>query len=183
MRKSRIALTLLAALTASFQTFASSDIESCQWGSSHCLIVSPPVLDVANDTRDNLLRLVSESKPVTLALQPVPADMTRSRSFYFGYHDDTSTLPASPAATTGDLPAALESQIAALGLDNSVLGVATMPQDQAENRHVSNTLRRSLTSMPHSLLMLHSPQSSAVNWPLPVWVYPTLANPVSGRRH
>lgn len=140
MHKSRIALTVLALVSASSQAFASSDIESCQWGSRNCFIVSPPVLDVVNDTRDNLLRLVSETKPVTLASQPVPADMTRSRSFYFGYHDETSTIPASPAAATGHLPDALESQITTLGLDNSVLGVATMSQDEEENRHVSNTL-------------------------------------------
>ncbi|HBQ79582.1 MAG TPA: hypothetical protein DD850_09885, partial [Erwinia persicina] len=88
MRKSRIALTVLASLTVSAQAFASSDIQSCQWGSSDCFIVSPPVLDVTNDTRDNLLRLVSEKMPPSLLAQPVPQDMTRSRSFYFGYHDE-----------------------------------------------------------------------------------------------
>nr|WP_197094791.1 hypothetical protein [Erwinia sorbitola] len=140
MRKTRIALTVLASLTASFQTFASSDIESCQWGSTDCFIVSPPVLDVTNDTRDNLLRLVSEKKPVTLDSQPVPADMTRSRSFYFGYHDATSSAPASPATPADALPAPLESQIAALGLDTSVLEVAKMSQGEEENRHISNSL-------------------------------------------
>lgn len=141
MRKSRIALTVLASLTASFQTFASSDIQSCQWGSSDCFIVSPPVLDVTNDTRDNLLRLVSETKPVTLASQPVPGDMTRSRSFYFGYHDEAPPVPAPTLATSADpSPSPLESQIAALGLAASVLETVKLSLGDEENRHVSNTL-------------------------------------------
>lgn len=138
MRKSRIALTVLASLTASFQAFASSDIQSCQWGSSDCFIVSPPVLDVTNDTRDNLLRLVSETKPVTLASQPVPGDMTRSRSFYFGYHDDAAAVPtAAPSASI--VPSPLETRIAALGLSANVLETTKLSLGDEENRHVSNT--------------------------------------------
>lgn len=139
MRKSRIALTVLASLTASFQTFASSDIQDCIWGSQGCFIVSPPVLDVTNDTRDNLLRLVSETRPVTLASQPVPEDMTRSRSFYFGFHDDTAAVPA-PTASVTPSPSPLESQIAALGLPANVLETAKLSQGDEENRHISNTL-------------------------------------------
>nr|WP_166653725.1 hypothetical protein [Erwinia rhapontici] len=140
MRKSRIALTVLASLTASFQTFASSDIEACMWGSKDCFIVSPPVLDVTNDTRDNLLRLVSETKAVTLTSQPVPQDMTRSRSFYFGYHDDAAPAAASPAATEDTLSATLQNQIAALGLNDSILKVTPMAPGEEENRFVSYTL-------------------------------------------
>ncbi|MFK8257656.1 hypothetical protein ACFL9S_07705 [Erwinia sp. AnSW2-5] len=139
MRKSRIALTVLASLTASFQTLASSDIQGCIWGSKDCFIVSPPVLDVTNDTRDNLLRLVSETKPVTLASQPVPEDLTRSRSFWFGYHDDAAPAPT-PAASVPPSPSPLESQIAALGLAANVLETAKLSQGDEENRHVSNTL-------------------------------------------
>ena len=140
MRKSRIALTVLASLTASFQTFASSDIQDCQWGSSDCVIVSPPVLDVTNDTRDNLLRLVSEKKHATLPAQPLPEDVTRSRSFFFGYHDAQPTAATSPAVTEDALSATLQGQIAALGLNSNILKITPMAPGEEENRFVSNTL-------------------------------------------
>lgn len=140
MRKSRIALTVLASLTASFQTFASSDIQDCLWGSKDCFIVSPPVLDVANDTRDNLLRLVSEKKPITLSSQPLPQDITRSRAFYFGYHDQAASAPAGPAATLPAQTSPLVAQFAALGIEPAVLETAKISQGEEDNRHISNSL-------------------------------------------
>lgn len=140
MRKSRIALTVLASLTVSVQAFASSDIQSCQWGSSDCFIVSPPVLDVTNDTRDNLLRLVSEKMPPSLLALPVPQDITRSRSFYFGYHDEVTPAASSPVVAGDPLSETLLTQIAALGLNDNILKVTPMAPGEEENRFVSYTL-------------------------------------------
>jgi hypothetical protein len=106
-------------------------------GEPGLFLVSPPVLGVANDTRDNLLRLLDEQKGFSSLRQPVPTDITRSRDFYFGMHmldydppvdDDSDTTP-------GEDP--LSQQIATLGLDAEAITHLTALQDENENRFVS----------------------------------------------
>lgn len=133
----RMALAIGIALTASVDAVASSDIDSCQWGTEGCVIASPPVLSISNDTRDNLLRLVSEQKSFAVPLQPLPADIRRSRSYYFGQH--INDWPQPVAATASPLPPVLDTQIAALGLDSSAMQAAQQAQRDRENRNISNS--------------------------------------------
>lgn len=79
-------LALFLTLSASGQALASFDDDSCRWGTEGCVLEGTPVLEPKNDTRDNLLRLLSEQKSFPLPIQAVPADVTRSRQFWFGRH-------------------------------------------------------------------------------------------------
>lgn len=115
IKRSRLALGLCLSFTASAPALASSDIDSCTWGSSGCFVTSPPVLGIDTDTRDNLLRLVDEQKGFLPLRQPVPQDFTRSRSFYFGVHHDDTTAPT---ATSEPISSddTLRQQMKALGI-------------------------------------------------------------------
>lgn len=115
IKRSRLALGLCLSFTASAPALASSDIDSCTWGSSGCFITSPPVLGVDTDTRDNLLRLVDEQKGLLPLRQPVPQDFTRSRSFYFGVHYDDTTAPTATAEPISS-DDTLRQQMKALGI-------------------------------------------------------------------
>lgn len=139
MRKKTIALFVLAPLMASFQTFASSDSFGCVWGTTGCYLTSPPVLGITNDTRDNLLRLVSEKKHLALPLQPLPADITRSRNYYFGAHDES---PIAVPTTTDSTPTAISSLkqlLTGMGLDYTPPATTQFDDEEAENRHISNS--------------------------------------------
>ncbi|CAO96976.1 Conserved hypothetical protein [Erwinia tasmaniensis Et1/99] len=138
MRKKTIALSMLAPLVASFQSIASSDGFGCVWGTTGCYLTSSPVLDITNDTRDNLLRLVGERKHLALPLQPLPADMTRSREFYFGPHEESFTA-APPTADSTPTTASLNTLLAGMGLNYTPPATSEFGEDEAENRHVSNS--------------------------------------------
>ncbi|WP_086871171.1 hypothetical protein [Kosakonia pseudosacchari] len=115
IKRSRLALGLCLSFTASAPALASSDIDSCTWGSSGCFVTSPPVLGIDTDTRDNLLRLVDEQKGFLPLRQPMPQDFTRSRSFYFGVHHDDTTAPMATAEPISS-DDALRQQMKALGI-------------------------------------------------------------------
>ncbi|PDO86670.1 hypothetical protein [Kosakonia pseudosacchari] len=115
IKRSRLALGLCLSFTASAPALASSDIDSCTWGSSGCFVTSPPVLGIDTDTRDNLLRLVDEQKGFLPLRQPVPQDFTRSRSFYFGVHHDDTTAPMATAEPISS-DDTLRQQMKALGI-------------------------------------------------------------------
>ncbi|WBU48317.1 hypothetical protein PF050_17885 [Kosakonia pseudosacchari] len=115
IKRSRLALGLCLSFTASAPALASSDIDSCTWGSSGCFVTSPPVLGIDTDTRDNLLRLVDEQKGFLPLRQPVPQDFTRSRSFYFGVHHDDTTAPTATAEPISS-DDTLRQQMKALGI-------------------------------------------------------------------
>ncbi|WP_373638377.1 hypothetical protein [Klebsiella quasipneumoniae] len=146
VRKTTFNLTLCALLVAAPQAFASSDIEDCSWSDTLCLLKGDPVLTPGNDSRDNLLRLLSEEKSFALPVQNIPADVSRSREVYFAYHPewDSAPPPAAPPAQSED--ETFTRQMAALNIDPAQV----MPADSAErlgtsdyeleNRFVSNTL-------------------------------------------
>ncbi|MGG8168403.1 hypothetical protein PGO42_16865 [Klebsiella aerogenes] len=146
VRKTTFNLTLCALLVTAPQAFASSDIEDCSWSDALCLLKGDPVLTPGNDSRDNLLRLLSEEKSFVLPVQNIPADVSRSREVYFAYHPewDSAPPPAAPPAQSED--ETFTRQMAALNIDPAQV----MPDDSAErlgtsdyeleNRFVSNTL-------------------------------------------
>ncbi|CAM3472903.1 hypothetical protein SB6095_00470 [Klebsiella quasivariicola] len=147
VRKTTFTLTLFALLVTAPQAFASFDIEDCAWGDPLCLLKGAPILTPDNDSRDNLLRLLSEEKAFALPVQDIPADVSRSREVYFAYHPawDSAPAPASP------LPAQHEDetftrQIAALNIDPAQVRLAQAAErpgasdNELENRFVSNTL-------------------------------------------
>ncbi|WP_196228489.1 hypothetical protein [Erwinia amylovora] len=139
MRKTWISLSILAPLMASFQTFASSDGFGCLWGTTGCYLTSPPVLDITNDTRDNLLRLACEKKQLALPLQPLPEDLTRSREYHFGNRPE---WPGAVPAATDNHPAtapSLNKLLAGMGLNFSPPAATEFDEEDAENRHVSNS--------------------------------------------
>jgi len=107
-----------------------------KWSDEHCLLKGDPVLTPGNDSRDNLLRLLSEAKSFTLPVQSIPADITRSRDVYFAYHPEWDDLE-DPAPAAVDKPAEespLNKQWAALQLEP----VETDQDGEQENRFVSN---------------------------------------------
>jgi hypothetical protein len=61
-------------------------MEDCKWSDDSCLLKGTPTFNPENDSRDNLLRLLSQEKSFALPVQSMPADITRSRDFYFAYH-------------------------------------------------------------------------------------------------
>lgn len=138
MKKSHLTLGLCLSFAASASALASSDMAYCAWSSPGCFLVSPPVLGVANDTRDNLLRLMDEQKGFSSLRQPVPTDITRSRDFYFGVHiDDNFDIPADDATDASQVEDPLSRQITTLGLDAEAINRLTALQNEQENRFVS----------------------------------------------
>lgn len=138
-RISPCATTLLLSLIVSNMAFASSDETSCPWGAPGCLIDSPPVLGIYNDTRDNLLRLLGEKAALSLPGQPVPADFTRSRDFYFGPHLDAwySFIPPAEQKTVQPAITAVKESLARLGLAD--IAPDYSDEGSLENRFVSMT--------------------------------------------
>lgn len=78
VRKTSLAFAVCTVLAGAPQAFASFDMEDCKWSDASCLLKGIPVLSPENDSRDNLLRLLSREKSFTLPVQSLPADVTRS---------------------------------------------------------------------------------------------------------
>lgn len=135
IRKTPLAFGFCALLAGAPQAFASFDMEYCKWGEDDCLLSGTPVLEPGNDSRDNLLRLLSEAKSVTLPIQPIPADLTRSRDVYFAFHPQWDTALRAVEMTTrqneNDL---LNQQMASLHVDP----IEFNHDGEQENRFVSN---------------------------------------------
>lgn len=136
VRKTPLAFALCTLLTAAPQAFASFDMEDCKWSDDSCLLKGTPTFNPENDSRDNLLRLLSQEKSFALPVQSMPADITRSRDFYFAYHpqwDEAAPQPAAALASAADSP--LSRQMAELNISADEINVNDA---ELENRHVSN---------------------------------------------
>ncbi len=138
VRKTPLAFALFTLLATAPQAFASSDIEDCKWSDDHCLLKGTPTFSPGNDSRDNLLRLLSQEKSFALPIQAMPEDITRSRDFYFAYHpqwdDITSPAAAAPEQNADDT---LTRQMAELHISADEV---IRNNDDLENRHVSNNM-------------------------------------------
>ncbi|MBJ9294955.1 hypothetical protein GHT40_11680 [Citrobacter werkmanii] len=135
-RKTSLAVALCSLLAGAPQAFASFDMEDCKWSDDSCLLKGTPTFNPENDSRDNLLRLLSQEKAFNLPVQSMPEDITRSRDFYFAYHpqwDETAPQPASAPASAEDSP--LSRQMAELNISADE---ANLNDAEHENRHVSN---------------------------------------------
>lgn len=136
IRKTSLAVALCSLLAGAPQAFASFDMEDCKWSDDSCLLKGTPTFNPANDSRDNLLRLLSQEKAFDLPVQSMPEDITRSRDFYFAYHpqwDETAPQPASAPVSAEDSP--LSRQMAELNINADE---ANLNDAEHENRHVSN---------------------------------------------
>jgi hypothetical protein len=135
-RKTSLAVALCSLLAGAPQVFASFDMEDCKWSDDSCLLKGTPTFNPENDSRDNLLRLLSQEKAFNLPVQSMPEDITRSRDFYFAYHpqwDEATPQPASAPASAEDSP--LARQMAELNISADE---ANLNDAERENRHVSN---------------------------------------------
>lgn len=136
IRKTSLAVALCSLLAGAPQAFASFDMEDCKWSDDSCLLKGTPTFNPENDSRDNLLRLLSQEKAFDLPVQSMPEDITRSRDFYFAYHpqwDETAPQPVSAPASAEDSP--LSRQMAELNINADE---ANLNDGEHENRHVSN---------------------------------------------
>lgn len=136
VRKTSLALALCSLLAGAPQAFASFDMEDCKWSDDHCLLKGIPVFSPQNDSRDNLLRLLSQEKSFALPVQSMPEDITRSRDFYFAYHPQWDEI-TSPAAAT---PEQRADDTLARQMDKLQIAAEEINADDTENenRHVSN---------------------------------------------
>ncbi|GJL46639.1 hypothetical protein TUM17580_26980 [Citrobacter farmeri] len=131
-----MALSFCALLAGAPQAFASFDMADCKWSDARCLLKGDPILTPDNDSRDNLLRLLSEAKSFAVPVQSMPADITRSRDFYFAYHpqwDDVDIRTDSPAQTQ-NTPDPIGQQMVTLQVEP----VEFNHDGEQENRFVSN---------------------------------------------
>lgn len=140
--KTVFALLVSACLAWSSQTLASSDENlACYWDFQGCLLQGVPILSPGNDSRDNLLRLANESHGFPLPVQSLPADITRSRDYYFAYHrqwDETDDLPpASPASS--HISVELKEQVSAFQLDLTEVLQLIKKNEWNYGRNASNT--------------------------------------------
>lgn len=136
VRKTPLALSFCALLASAPQAFASFDMADCTWSDARCLLKGDPILTPDNDSRDNLLRLLSEAKSFAVPVQSMPADITRSRDFYFAYHpqwDDVDIRTDSPAHTQ-NTPDPIGQQMVTLQVEP----VEFNHDGEQENRFVSN---------------------------------------------
>ena len=60
IRKIPFAVMLCTLMVNAPFAYASFDMEDCNWSDDRCLLKGIPVLTPDNDSRDNLLRLLSE---------------------------------------------------------------------------------------------------------------------------
>lgn len=67
VRKTPLAFALCTLLTAAPHAFASFDMEDCKWSDDSCLLKGTPTFNPENDSRDNLLRLLSRGKIICSA--------------------------------------------------------------------------------------------------------------------
>lgn len=148
VRKTTFTLSLCALLAAASQAIASSDIEDCSWSDEQCLLKGDPILTPENDSRDNLLRLLSEAKSFALPVQAIPADVSRTRDVYFAWHPEWDIAPPPPPTAPSEQreDETFTQQMAALNIDpaqampfGSAERLGTS-DDELENRFVSNTL-------------------------------------------
>lgn len=146
VRKTTFTLSLCALLAAAAQAYASSDIEDCSWSDELCLLKGDPILTPENDSRDNLLRLLSEAKSFALPVQAIPADVSRTRDVYFAWHPEWDSAPPPPAPPAQSEDETFTRQMAALNIDPPQVMVAGSAERlgtsdyELENRFVSNTL-------------------------------------------
>ncbi|QLY62048.1 hypothetical protein HV211_16875 [Citrobacter freundii] len=137
VRKTSLAFAVCTLLAGAPQAFASFDMEDCKWSDASCLLKGIPVLSPENDSRDNLLRLLSQEKSFTLPVQSLPADVTRSRDYYFAYHPQWDEISPPPA----DAPVQSKDDTLARQMAELQINVEETNADDTEheNRHVSNT--------------------------------------------
>ncbi|HEY4435356.1 MAG TPA: hypothetical protein VGN40_04220 [Lelliottia sp.] len=152
VRKRPILFTLFALLASSSSAFASFDMEDCKWSDDTCLLKGDPILTPENDSRDNLLRLLSEAKSFAVPVQSMPADITRSRDFYFAYHPqwDAISTTASPAGTEIQ-DTLLAQQLAELQIEPPQFASQSGYDEGQENRYVSNN-RQSVSQFISALM-------------------------------
>lgn len=136
VRKTPLALSFCALLASASQAFASFDMADCTWSDERCLLKGDPILTPDNDSRDNLLRLLSEAKSFAVPVQSMPADITRSRDFYFAYHPqwDDIDVRTDSSAQTQNATSPLARQMATLQVEP----VEFNHDGEQENRFVSN---------------------------------------------
>ncbi|MBJ9278455.1 hypothetical protein [Citrobacter amalonaticus] len=136
VRKTPLALSFCALLASAPQAFASFDMADCTWSDERCLLKGDPILTPDNDSRDNLLRLLSEAKSFAVPVQSMPADITRSRDFYFAYHPqwDDIDVRTDSSAQTQNATSPLARQMATLQVEP----VEFNHDGDQENRFVSN---------------------------------------------
>lgn len=136
VRKTPLALSFCALLATAPQAFASFDMADCAWSDERCLLKGNPILTPDNDSRDNLLRLLSEAKSFSLPVQSMPADITRSREFYFDYHPqwDEVDIPTPPPGDSQSKSSLIQQQMASLQVEP----VEFSHDNELENRFVSN---------------------------------------------
>lgn len=136
VRKTPLALSFCALLASAPQAFASFDMADCTWSDERCLLKGDPILTPDNDSRDNLLRLLSEAKSFAVPVQSMPADITRSRDFYFAYHPqwDDIDVRTDSSAQTQNATSPLARQMATLQVEP----VEFNHDGEQENRFVSN---------------------------------------------
>ncbi|CAK9884385.1 MAG: hypothetical protein XXXJIFNMEKO3_00770 [Candidatus Erwinia impunctatus] len=134
-------LVLVYSLTVSQQALASSDESSCTWGETGCVLESYPILNTSNDTRDNLLRLISEHNHVALPIQPKPDDLTKSRHFFFGSHinDGNSEIPNTESGVSVPVFFPVIEPLKSLGLESLTANYSGNESNFRENRFVSMT--------------------------------------------
>lgn len=136
LKKKALGLALLA--TISFRLSASSDMVSCQWGTPGCSLAGTPWLDVNNDTRDNLLRIVSAHKHFKLPLYPLPEDEKISREAFFGYHLNPATQSDAPPNNATADKAEMDKLNDALRRLGVTVPQAKWDSDQVDSRSISN---------------------------------------------
>lgn len=152
IRKTSLAVALCSLLAGAPQAFASFDMEDCKWSDDSCLLKGTPTFNPENDSRDNLLRLLSQEKAFDLPVQSMPEDITRSRDFYFAYHpqwDQAAPQPAAASAQSEDTT--LTQQLAALGIEPPSFANQNGYDNDLENRYVSNN-RQSVSQFIAALM-------------------------------
>ncbi|EFE08448.1 hypothetical protein [Citrobacter youngae] len=151
-RKTSLAVALCSLLAGAPQAFASFDMEDCKWSDDSCLLKGTPTFNPENDSRDNLLRLLSQEKSFDLPVQSMPEDITRSRDFYFAYHpqwDQAAPQPAAASAQSEDTT--LTQQLAALDIEPPSFANQNGYDNDLENRYVSNN-RQSVSQFIAALM-------------------------------
>ena len=152
VRKTPLAFALCTLLTAAPQAFASFDMEDCKWSDDSCLLKGTPTFNPENDSRDNLLRLLSQEKSFVLPVQSMPADITRSRDFYFAYHPQwDETVPQPAVAPVQSEDTTLSQQLAVLEIEPPLFAKQNGYDADLENRYVSNN-RQSVSEFIAALM-------------------------------
>ncbi|BDH47256.1 hypothetical protein TUM12370_33000 [Salmonella enterica subsp. enterica serovar Choleraesuis] len=129
-------LSLMVLLGTGMQAQASGDVVyTCQWGMDDCRLAGTPWLDVNNDTRDNLLRLVSAKRGFALPLYPLPADDRVSRDAWFGFHMLNGGAPVPEAEAPTNRNAGLAAAMARVDIKGQP---PVVDADDSDGRFISN---------------------------------------------